>query len=54
MSARCSSGSLIRQRGDTTDKFPYGVIYLVQPEHVWIVAIMHLNRVPGYWHERAQ
>ena len=35
-----------------TDRFPYGVIYLVLPEPVWIVAVMHLHREPGYWRER--
>ena len=35
-----------------TDRFPYGVIYLVASEHVWIVAVMHLYREPGYWRER--
>jgi plasmid stabilization system protein ParE len=53
----CERPLLFRQfdppaRRHFTDKFPYGVIYLVQPEHVWIVAIMHLNRIPGYWRER--
>jgi plasmid stabilization system protein ParE len=35
-----------------TDRFPYGVIYLLEPDHVWIVAVMHLHREPGYWRER--
>ena len=33
-------------------KFPYSVVYLNQPDHVWIVAIMHAKRRPGYWRER--
>ncbi len=32
--------------------FPYAVIYLDQPGEVWIVAIMHFKRRPGYWRER--
>jgi toxin ParE1/3/4 len=32
--------------------FPYAVIYLDQPDRVWIVAIMHCKRRPGYWRER--
>jgi toxin ParE1/3/4 len=32
--------------------FPYAVIYLDQPEHVWIVAVMHFKQRPGYWHGR--
>ena len=32
--------------------FPYAVIFIVKPEHIWIVAIMHLHRHPGYWRQR--
>lgn len=32
--------------------FPYAVIYLDQPAEVWIVAVMHFKRSPGYWRER--
>jgi plasmid stabilization system protein ParE len=34
--------------------FPYGVIYLEQPDQLWIVAIMHMKRRPGYWKPRAK
>jgi plasmid stabilization system protein ParE len=33
-------------------KFPYSVVYLDQPDRVWIVAVMHASRRPGYWRER--
>ena len=33
-------------------KFPYSVIYLDEPDRVWIVAVMHAKRRPGYWRER--
>ena len=33
-------------------RFPYSVVYLDEPERVWIVAIMHAKRRPGYWRER--
>ena len=33
-------------------KFPYSVVYLNQPDRIWIVAIMHAKRRPGYWRER--
>jgi plasmid stabilization system protein ParE len=33
-------------------KFPYSVVYLEQPDRVWIVAVMHAKRRPGYWRER--
>ena len=35
-----------------SDVFPYAVIYLDQPDRVWIVAVMHLKRRPGYWKRR--
>lgn len=37
-----------------SDVFPYAVIYLDQPERVWIVALMHFRRAPGYWKQRLQ
>jgi len=33
-------------------KFPYGLLYRVEPERIYIVAVMHLNRRPGYWRSR--
>ena len=33
-------------------EFPYAVIYLAKPSHVWIVAVMHMKRQPGYWRKR--
>ena len=33
-------------------RFPYAVVYLDEPDRIWIVAVMHLHRQPGYWHER--
>ena len=32
--------------------FPYAVVYVDQPGQVWVVAVMHLHREPGYWHAR--
>ncbi len=32
--------------------FPYAIIFLEKPEHVWIVAVMQMKRRPGYWRER--
>ncbi len=33
-------------------KFPYGLLYRVEPERIYIVAVMHLHRRPGYWRGR--
>jgi len=32
--------------------FPYAIIFLEKPDHIWIVAVMHLKRRPGYWRQR--
>jgi plasmid stabilization system protein ParE len=36
-------------------RFPYGVIYASDEEEaeIFILAVMHLHREPGYWSERA-
>ena len=34
------------------NRFPYSVVYQVQEEGVLIVAVMQLNREPGYWRGR--
>jgi len=36
------------------DRFPYGVIYLVEDNTIVIVAIMHLRRNPVVWQKRLQ
>jgi plasmid stabilization system protein ParE len=33
-------------------KFPYGLLYRVEPERIYILAVMHLHRRPGYWRSR--
>ncbi len=32
--------------------FPYAVIFLGKPGYIWIVAVMHMRRQPGYWRAR--
>jgi hypothetical protein len=32
--------------------FPYTVVCVETPASVWIVAVMHMKRRPGYWHDR--
>lgn len=34
--------------------FPYAVVYLEQPDRIWIVAVMHCKRKPGYWRRRLE
>ena len=32
--------------------FPYVVLYSIEDEFLYIIAVMHCNREPGYWHKR--
>jgi len=32
--------------------FPYAVLYSIEDEFLYIIAVMHCNREPGYWHKR--
>ena len=34
--------------------FPYAVVYIQRPDCVWIVAVMHMKRRPGYWRNRLE
>ncbi len=33
-------------------RFPFGVLYSVEAEGVFILAVMHLHREPDYWKQR--
>ena len=33
-------------------RFPYSLIYCMEPERIWVVAVAHQHRRPGYWQER--
>jgi hypothetical protein len=35
-------------------RFPFGVIYVVVDDIVWVVAVAHARRRPGYWRDRAR
>jgi hypothetical protein len=32
--------------------FPFAVLYFEEADHIWIVAVMHMRREPGYWKKR--
>lgn len=34
------------------NRFPYGIIYQTRQDDIYIVAVMHLSRKPGYWMKR--
>jgi hypothetical protein len=57
MNEVCDHPLMFRQfdppaRRHFTDRFPYGIIYVVEADYVWIVVVMLLHRELGYWHER--
>lgn len=31
------------------DRFPYAVVYVIESDHIIVVAVMHLHRRPDYW-----
>lgn len=33
-------------------RFPYSLIYSIEPEQILVVAVAHQHRRPGYWQER--
>lgn len=45
------SGRVIRGkvRRRLLQRFPFGILYRIEPEGIVIVAVMHLRRRPGYW-----
>jgi plasmid stabilization system protein ParE len=34
--------------------FPYSLIYSVEPNEIWILAVAHQHRRPGYWRGRSE
>ena len=37
-----------------TRRFPFRIVYELQPDRIWIVAVAHLSRRPGYWTRRLE
>jgi len=35
-------------------KFPYSIIYTIEPDHIRILAVAHSKRKPEYWLSRTQ
>lgn len=34
------------------NRFPYGILYSIEQYHIFILAVMNLNRSPDYWKNR--
>ena len=39
-------------RRSLVSRFPYGVLYSKENDHILILAVMHLHRDPDYWKSR--
>lgn len=35
------------------NRFPYGIVFDVLPDRVFVIAVMHLKRDPDYWVDRS-
>ena len=35
-------------------KFPYGIVFRVHEGAIYVLAVMHLRRKPGYWKDRLE
>ena len=35
-----------------TKRFPYGIVYLIEPDEIVVIAVAHLHRRQGYWKKR--
>lgn len=33
-------------------KFPYNLLYSIEPDHIFIIAVAHQHRKPEYWVDR--
>lgn len=47
-------GTDLEIRRASLGRFPYGIIYVIVDDLVWIVAIAHGRRRPGYWRDRTR
>lgn len=54
--ARPEIGTAVSPREDVrrslVGRFPYQVVYRLQPNEITIVAVAHMKRRPGYWTRR--
>ncbi len=46
----------VRERGDVRKcllhRFPYKILYSIESDHIFIIAIAHQHRRPDYWIDR--
>lgn len=39
-------------RRSLVQRFPYGILYSVEQDGIFVLAVMNLHRKPGYWKSR--
>ncbi len=32
--------------------FPYAMVYVLKPDYIWVLAVMHFKQPPSYWLHR--
>lgn len=42
----------LNSRRRLLDRFAYSIVYLIEAEQIYILAVMHQRRRPGYWRKR--
>jgi toxin ParE1/3/4 len=50
-SGKAVRGKILRR---LVRRFPFGILYRVDPSEIVVVAVMHLRRRPGYWKKRIE
>ena len=50
------SGPIVRGsiRKRLVSGFPFNLLYEIQPDRIYIAAVMHQHRRPGYWLKRVE
>jgi plasmid stabilization system protein ParE len=43
---------VMNSRRRLLDRFPYSIVYLIETERIYILAVMHQRRRPVYWRKR--
>lgn len=41
-------------RRSLVHRFPFGVLYSIETDRIYILAVMHLHREPDYWKHRSK
>jgi len=47
-------GSTRQVRRAAVRRFPFGIVYVVIDNALWVVAVAHDRRRPNYWRDRVQ